>query len=352
MKGLSWFGKFMFLLNSLAAVALLLGYILPYIPPKSFPVISVLSLSVPVLILVNFIFFLFWLLQVKKQMLLSLVVLLLGINHVLSLYKFTSSDPKNEPGALRLMTYNVKQFNIYQWLDEPKSPEKIASFATEKDLDFLMIQEYHTNEGEVTKKFKYNYIKSKDDAKYFGMAIFSKYPIINAGSLNFPQDGNNNAIYADVLVNRDTLRLFNVHLQSFRLSPYVETLKTEDSKVLLKRMAIAFKKQQDQMEILVDKIQETPYRSIVGGDFNNSAFSYVYGKIKGERFNDAFKEAGNGFGQTFSTKLFPLRIDFTLVDKRINIDAFEKFEVNYSDHYPIMTTFTLKDELQGAAPSN
>ncbi|WAC03292.1 endonuclease/exonuclease/phosphatase family protein [Lacinutrix neustonica] len=79
---------------------------------------------------------------------------------------------------------------------------------------------------------------------------------------------------------------------------------------------------------------------IVCGDFNNTAFSYVYKKIKGD-LKDTFKVAGNGFGRTYNFKFFPMRIDFILVDKAFSINGFKTYNVQYSDHYPVMATLSL-----------
>ena len=81
---------------------------------------------------------------------------------------------------------------------------------------------------------------------------------------------------------------------------------------------------------------------IVSGDFNNSAFSYIYNQVKGD-LKDTFKEQGNGFGRTYDFKFFPLRIDFILSDQSFEVDSFKTFDVEYSDHYPIMTRLSLKD---------
>ena len=78
--------KIIFGLNSIAAFTLLLAYLLPYISPKMFPLLSVLSLAVPVLIIVNVLFLLYWSILLNKKLLVSLVVLVLGISHVTSLY--------------------------------------------------------------------------------------------------------------------------------------------------------------------------------------------------------------------------------------------------------------------------
>ena len=113
MNKLNLFDKLVFFFNSLAAFMLLLSYILPYIEPKKFAFLSVLSLGVPVLILVNLLFLLYWLLKVKKQLLLSLIVLILGYSNVISLYKFSASKQIDDTQNIAVMSYNVRLFNVF-----------------------------------------------------------------------------------------------------------------------------------------------------------------------------------------------------------------------------------------------
>ena len=82
---------------------------------------------------------------------------------------------------------------------------------------------------------------------------------------------------------------------------------------------------------------------IICGDFNNTAFSYVYRKIKGD-LKDAFKEAGNGFGRTHEFQFIPMRIDFILTDEAFAINGFKSYSEHFSDHYPISTTLSLESE--------
>jgi endonuclease/exonuclease/phosphatase family metal-dependent hydrolase len=76
---------------------------------------------------------------------------------------------------------------------------------------------------------------------------------------------------------------------------------------------------------------------------NNSAYSYVYRSIKG-KLNDAFEEAGSGFGNTYNFKYYPARIDYIFADNRMKVKSFETFPdfVN-SDHYPIMTRLMIEE---------
>jgi vancomycin resistance protein VanJ len=336
MKNLRFIDKLIFIVNSILAFALLLSYLLPYVPPRVFPLLSVLSLGVPLLILCNFIFLIFWLIRLKRQFIMSLVVLVLGYSYVFSWFQFPIHENAPTKSGLSLMTYNVRMFNAYKWVKDKDIPEKIVGFIREKKPDILVTQEHYIGVEEVQMDYPYKYIQLKDSGSEFGSAIFSKYPIINKGSLDFPHDGNNNAIYVDIVKNKDTLRIFNVHFQSLNIKPGIEDLQKEDSKKLMGRIGYGFKLQQDQAELMMAEVDRSPYKTLILGDFNNTAFSYIYKKVKGDRFYDAFLEIGGGFGQTFNLNYFPLRIDFMMIDKSIDINSFEIFDVKYSDHFPVM----------------
>lgn len=337
MKKLGFFDKIIFVLNSLLAFALLISYILPYVPPRSFPSLSVLSLGVPLLILGNFVFLVFWAIRLKKQVLLSFIVLGLGYNYVFSLFQIFGKTDEIHAESLSVMSYNVRMFNAYKWVKDEKIPEKITDFVSEKNPDILATQEHYVGVSGMERDYPFHFVFSKDRNSEFGSAIYSKYPIIKKQSVDFPQGGNNNAIFVDIVKNNDTLRIFNVHFQSLNIKPGIRDLKEADSKKLIGRIGYGFKLQQKQMELLMEEVEKSPYKTLIIGDLNNTAFSYIYKQIKGKRFNDAFLEAGSGFGKTFDLSYFPLRIDFLMIDKTIEVESFEVFPVNYSDHFPIMS---------------
>lgn len=337
MKNLRWFDKILFLLNSLFALALLLSYLLPFIPPETFAMLSVLSLGVPFLILVNLAFLLYWILRLKKQVLLPLVVLLLGFNHLTSIYEFSATEEDELVGGYSFMTYNVRQFNQFKWTEDKNIPQKISDFIREQDPDVLAMQEYYKGELDIAMEFQHKYIKQKEESAEFGLAIFSKFPIVNSGSLNFPTPSNNNAIFADIVIGNDTIKVINVHLQSFTVKPNMKKLELEkeESKRVLKGMGQTFVRQENQLENVLELIRESPHKAVVMGDFNNTAYSYIYRELRSMGFNDAYKEEGNGFGRTYDFDYFPLRIDYIFPEEGIEPVYFETFEVPYSDHFPI-----------------
>ncbi|WP_299123449.1 endonuclease/exonuclease/phosphatase family protein [uncultured Winogradskyella sp.] len=340
MKNLKFGSKIVFVINSLVAFLLLISYILPYIPPKSFATLSVLSLGVPLLIILNLIFFVYWLLRVKKQLTLSLVVLLLGWNYISSMYKFSSSKNIEHADNISVMSFNVRLFNKFEWLPSKTVKEEIINLIESEQPDLLCLQEYRTGDPIVLDGY-YNYnALPVDRTVKWGQAIYSKFPIVNSGSLEFPNTYNN-GIFVDIVRQKDTIRLYTLHLQSSGIETDVEKLKKETSGDLFKQVGSTFKRQQDQVELFLEHKSKSHYKTIVTGDFNNTAYSYIYKKIKGEDLVDAFEEAGNGFGKTYDFKFFPLRIDFILADKDFTVNGFKTFEERLSDHYPIKATLKL-----------
>ena len=340
MRNLKLIDKIIYLLNGLLAFVLLLSYVLPFVPPKSFALLSVLSLGVPFLIVVNMLFLLYWLIKLKKQLLISLLVLVVGYISFGSLYRFSSSNNETYDGQLDVMNFNVRLFNLYNWIPEKGIETDILDFLKDKSPDVLSIQEYHPHKNIDLSFFKYKYEKLSGRKTKYGQAIFSQYPIVNSGSVEFPETSNN-AIFVDIVKGSDTIRIYNIHLQSMKIDTKVE-LNQEDSERLLKRVEKTFEMQQEQTELFLNHKKQCPYKMIVCGDFNNTAFSYVYKEIKGD-LKDAFKEAGNGFGRTYEFKFFPVRIDYIFYNPEIELTSFKTFDSKLSDHYPIMARFKLHE---------
>lgn len=340
MKNLSIFNKFIFIINSLLATALLLSYLSYYISPINYPKIAIISLSTPVLLLVNMLFVVYWLIQFKKQFLLSLVVLLIEYQSVANFFQLTEKKIFLN-SDISIMSYNVRMFNVYHWINKKNMAKNIYSLINESNPDILCLQEFKTSK-KLGFDYPYKYIKLSPKNPIFGQAIFSKYKIINAGSLNFTKS-TNNAIYADIVIKSDTIRVYTIHLESFKLDTRKVPLENIDREKLLNRLKKAFPMQTSQVKLLKMHQDNSPFRNIICGDFNNTAFSWVYHQLSQGK-NDAFTEAGSGFGRTYDF-MFPFRIDFILMDKAFEINNFKTLDEKYSDHYPIIARFSLPKKI-------
>lgn len=342
MRNLSWFNKLMFLLNVLLTIVTFIAYLFPFLAPKSFPLLSVLTLFMPMFFVFNALFFLYWALQLKKHLIVSSIVLLIGITLINKFYKFSSVELPKAEQDFTVMSYNVRLLNVFKWIDRDDVPSDIVDFINDKNPDILCIQEFSSTAGIDLKVYPYRYIFTDGDQIKTGQAIFSKFPIIDHGTIIFP-NSSNNVIYADIKKGKDILRVYNMHLQSIKISPDVneidqniDVINQSKSQKLFIRISKAFKQQQQQAEQFSDHKMKCTYPVIICGDMNNSAFSYVYRSIKG-KLKDSFEEAGQGFGETYKFRYYPARIDYIFVDQKMKVKKFESFPnfIN-SDHFPIM----------------
>jgi vancomycin resistance protein VanJ len=330
MKNLSFLDKILYVVNALIATLLLLSFLLPYISPNTISEFAILSLFVPFLLILNIIFAIYWLVKLKKQFLLSFVILVIGWLFITPFYKISSKNSSLN-SDLKLMSFNVKTFDFFRNTKNTTTSQNGFDFIADKDLDVLAIQEYYQSE-KTNLSFPYKYVKLRSKNGSFGMAIYSKYKIVNSGSLDLKSKGNN-IIFADILKDKDTIRIYNVHFESLRIKPNEENFGEENSEKLIKRISQSFKKQAEQTALFISHEKQWKGKKVVCGDFNNTAYSWIYHTISKNK-KDAFIEAGNGFGKTYRY-WFPLRIDFILTDENAKVNQFSTFSKKYSDHFPI-----------------
>jgi len=325
------------------ALLLLFSCIVPHISVEHFPFLFIFSLGVPVLVVLNGVFFIYWLLGFKKQLFLSLITLIVGYFVLGSfvVYESDEQSPKLNENTIKVLTFNSLGFHWDNRMDLSELNTKIINFINEQDADILCFQEFDYSKvrSKDFSEFPYKYITFEYGVSSDKMvqAIYSKYRIIKKGAVGF-LDTENDAIFSDIIVKNDTIRIYNTHLQSLNVRP--GSIKREEPEKLIKRMGNSFVKQQGQAEMLVAHASKTKYKKIICGDFNNSQYSSVYNTIKGEKL-DSFMEKGYGCGRTYDFKVIPLRIDFILVDKEFEVLSHKNYDIKLSDHFPIMATLRL-----------
>lgn len=345
MKKLGVFNKVIFFLNSIVAMLLLFSFILPYVPPKSFPTLSILSLLVAPLIILNGLFLIYWVIRLKKQFMLSAVMIAMAFIFFNSFYIVEDSISEVEyKNKLSILSYNVHLFNAYNGDNYVESDSVLYKIVATHKPDILAFQEYNATHAPKIEGYPYIYehfktIKKpngKIKKKALGHAILSKYPIINKGAFDFSRT-TNNTLFVDVIKGHDTIRLYNMHLRSFGISPDVSSLQEGDKEKLIGRISGAFEEQAGQVEAVLQHKNNSPYPVIMAGDFNNTAFSYIYNQLT-EGMHDAYAQCGSGLGTTFDFDGFPLRIDYILAQTNFNVLSFTTIEKTFSDHHPIVAT--------------
>lgn len=347
MKNLSFFDKIIFAINTLAALVLAISLIVAYVPAQLISFLAVVSLIVPFVVVLNLLFIIYWLLKRKRNFMLSSFLLLLWYLLLGSFYQFSNvednSDLKTD-NTLSLMSFNARSFNELGQLKTAGIEDSIYRFVALHNPDIVCFQEtlYAMKRNDALNQYEYKFVdfvygERRDKVI---QSIYSKYPIVNIDSINFP-NSSNNAIYADLLVAEDTVRVYNLHLQSYRIVPGLRTIQNEESSKLFKKSGRVILKQYEQAKLVRENMDATPYKKIVVGDFNNTQYSNVYQIIKGD-LQDSFLEKGKGFGRTYDLWKFPLRIDYIMADENFEVLYHQNFDKRLSDHYPVMAILRLK----------
>jgi endonuclease/exonuclease/phosphatase family metal-dependent hydrolase len=337
MKKMSFLNRIVYWCNLVVAFLLLVAFVLPYLPPKTFPTLSLLSLVVSLLIIANIVFAVYWAVRFQRRFFVSFTVLLVSYFYFNVFYEVsTEADASEYKNTLSVLSYNVRLFNAYEKHPKADASQVIAETLSEQNPDIVCIQEYYRPNNVDFSSFPYQYIHFKDRKAKLGHAIFSKYPLINTGAFDF-KDTYNNTLYADVVKGKDTIRVYSLHLQSLGIIPRVSFLQKTDNEKLRKRISRAFEKQQSQVEAIIADKSKSKYPVVLCGDFNNTPFSYSYRKLK-DGMQDAFRERGNGLGTTFLFEWFPMRIDYIFASQGLDILSFETMKKTFSDHYAVRAT--------------
>ena len=341
MRGLSLINKSLYLINSISLLTLLLSYLSPYISPTFFWPISFFGLVFPILYLVNLTFFVYWLIGFKKPMWANLIILLIGIGNI-SNYFGTSPNSNSSEENTKVLSYNVRLFNRYGWIPKENVREDIFAFFTEEDADILCIQEFYTPNEIPDLNYPYRHIGLQNKKSQWHMAIYSKYPQIKKKTVSIKGERmNNTCIYSDMIINEDTIRVYNIHLASnwfknsdysFIQNPQKEKIK-EGLKGIASRLKNSFIKRAEEVAVIKEHIKTSPYPIILCGDFNDTPLSFAYNSIKGDLV-DAFTVCGKGIGDSF-VKIPALRIDYIFHDDQLKSSNYKKHKKVLSDHYAV-----------------
>ena len=338
MRSIKFLGKLIYIANWLAVVLLLACFVASFMPPASFPYLNLLSLAVSPLILVNFLFAIYWIFRGKKRFVPSVLILILAFLFFKPVVWNTARRAQDKPKNLSVVSYNVRLFNAYEKDPQPDQVgARFAQMVASQQPDVICIQEFYRPNAVDFSAYPYSFIHFKEQTNDLGHAIFSKYPLVGAGKFDF-EGTYNNTIYADLRVGTDTLRVYNFHLQSIGILPNLDYLQAQGADRISEGLSAAFVRQQEQAEALVQHREKSPYPVILAGDLNNSAFGSIYNMMS-DGLNDAFLEAGNGIGGTFTFGFYPLRIDFILSDPGLTVTEYLTLERGMSDHKPIFASY-------------
>ena len=330
------------------------------------------ALTLPVALLLNLGAALYWLLRSWRVAALPLLVLGLTWPHAqrgLALHPLHVAPPTTAPGPrVRLLSANVRIFNVYPQLRDPglNSSRQLIKWLAENPADVLCLQEFYTEprpnpqDGNVfnaarrlgpdqgRQVFISRSLTNRIGAE-FGLAIFSRFPIVHRGTISFGKLTQNHAMFADLrLPGGDTIRVYNCHLQSMSMDER-DIVASYSSKAgfarkgagLLRRLKRGLVARSTQVDTLTARFARCPYPLLLCADLNDVPYSYSYDQLA-DRFQNAWATVGNGVGATYNGRIPFLRIDNQFADKHWLIDDVEVHrEIPYSDHFPLTATYRL-----------
>ncbi|HXS57674.1 MAG TPA: endonuclease/exonuclease/phosphatase family protein [Hanamia sp.] len=361
--------KVFIITNVLVALLALAGANVKYFDPVKWWFLSVLTIALPYLLLLLVLFMLFWFFLKSGWCLISLVTVGISFHAVKNIVAFNLRSHfslEKKPGNIRVMSWNVEQFNILHYKDRPDVKQQMFDLINQYDPDIACFQEVVAGENKKAinyfpairnalhfKDYLYSY-QLKDDFDHnhhFGITVFSKYPILRKQTIvNNPNNYNSTFQFIDVLVGEDTLRIFNVHLQSLKFSKEnlnyldkgsLKTNATSESRSILSKIKTGVIKRASQAFFIKDEMNHSPYPIVVCGDFNDVPVSYAYETI-GAGLQNAFVQKGFGISRTFSTLSPTLRIDNIFADRDFRIIQYTRVKKLLSDHFPIIADLRFK----------
>ncbi|MDR6566312.1 endonuclease/exonuclease/phosphatase family protein [Chitinophaga sp. CC14] len=368
MRFLRLFTKGFFLIINFAVVLLFLAACMaPYISPAWFWPISFITLAFPFLLALLVIFLIGWLFFNYRYTLLSLIALLLGWKSISAFVAFkmpAGNKVATTGNTLTVMSYNVSQFGLYRERDSKYNRQAMFAMIKKQELDIACFQDFYTSEKkndfnnreDISREMElpYRYFSSdfnRDGMQHWGSIIYSRFPIIASDKVKMSVGPRSESlIYADIVKNRDTLRIINMHLESYRFNEKdysaIRKIKNQEdtglkaTKSIIQKMREAYIRRSQQADIVGNFIRQSPYPVIVCGDFNDTPASYTYFTIKGD-LQDAFLQKGFGIGRTFTGLAPTLRIDYVFVSNHFKVNSFRKINSDLSDHYPVITNLSL-----------
>lgn len=354
--------------NVFLVLLLLLAYLSVFINPATVAFPALFGLAYPYIAAANIVMILIWVVLLRwYYALISALALVVGFGYIHNFIRFTNHGTE-EHHDLKLMSYNIRLFNIYED-NEKDTYRKMLNLLKKENPGILCLQEYFVRGdpaagerklkeglgGNLNTHFK---LTKSGAASRYGIATITRYPIVYRGDIVHP-GSSSLTIFTDIVVDTDTFRIYNNHLQSFRLRRVEGTLLSEIAgeeqgrsmdkiQGIYSSLMKGFASRALQADRVKRHIETSPYPVIVTGDFNDTPISYTY-RIMRSGLKDAFVEAGYGAGFTYRGKYPPNRIDYILYNEEMYCNDFDIVKVRYSDHYPIIAYFRRVDQKEASS---
>ena len=364
-KGVLWVLDAVVMVFTVVGGLMLVGALLAkVIDPRATTFFAFLGLFYQVVYVVNVACALWWVVRWKRTFFASVVVLLVGAHSIGLFYR---SDARTEVGTVErsrndlvVATYNVMNFgNPATGEDDAGDYQQVLEWLNSQGAHIVCLQEAHFSSSRSfgdfrngLRKMSYGFfvnakVDSEEQNTGSGYAVLSSYPIVRHSVVERGET-NIGGVWADIKIDRDTIRVFNLHLQSTgitntdrtdTLSPQIldDTMARAKLAKITDKLVGNYRVRALQAEVVARAIEESPHAVVVCGDFNDTPVSYAYHQILSEGLVDTFVERGRGVEFTFKGLYDLFRIDYILSEKEsFDVKRYNSFDLDYSDHKPVV----------------
>ncbi len=336
--------NFIFLLSILAHL----------IPPSKFIWIAPFGFLFFPILIIHFLILIIYFKQNNRISIVAIILIICSLKFIPRTFTFHSENPDK---GIKIASWNVKNFDLYNWTNIHQSRLKIIALIDTVNADIICLQEFHTDEGThnnilAIQKLGYPYysfypLVSHASGSKWGLAIFSKYPLSNSKIIPIHKDNNkmNCSMIAQIKAKGKVYNVCNSHFQSIHLDyddyDHINQVKKTWSQLwnkhsfkLFNKILMSYKKREEQIAVVSKKVNNDIPKTIFCCDLNDIPNSYAYNKIA-SNYNDAFVECGKGFSNTTGILFASFRIDYIFASKDMQIQNYKRVRTQLSDHHLI-----------------
>lgn len=345
-------------LMMIVAGLLVVSYCSMAINPAKAWGLSLLGLMFVPLSVANLLLLLWALKRLSRSFVIPLLALLPAFFFIGRYVQLESKDVASvtDP-VLKVMSYNVGRFalpgNDSGISGRSQCADSIFAYIRSENPDIVCLQEFRISDVNQVRSYLNRqmrgykaefYLFPASNGSAFGNVTLSRVPVKGKGKVKF-EGSTNLALYTDYELHGRRFRVYNCHFESYNISlpGIIRGFLSADKAVMSdtgSKMKRSITRRPKQVDKVFSDIENCPLESFVCGDFNDNPMSYSYFRMTRGR-KDSFREAGHGFGATFS-RLWPLlRIDYILLPDRFRALSHETPRLKFSDHYPVVTRIEL-----------
>ena len=318
-----------------------------YFSPNPISIFSPFSSIFPVFIFWHLLWTLISLLKLNSSAFLGLLIIIFTYPQWKALASFNFSQKEINAPVIKIGTWNVHHWKNLNWTELKSTESKMGNWIMEINPDIICFQEDNLlSTASKLVKYRFPYSVTGDDKL---LTIVSKFPILQWGSEKYVHSskGHKEFVWADIQIsepngNIDTFRIANIHLLTTTFD--ITKASTKEKDIGINKFFIRSfqslnknaKKRSQQLDQIIKWETKSTIPVVFAGDFNETPTSNAYLRVTSKK-NDSFVKAGRGLGSTFNNLWnIPLRIDWILCPKDINIISSSTLKQEWSDHNPLV----------------